>query len=443
MRDSHNQLNMIMLENVAAQEESQDHVANTLKRGRQVTVPPDCETEDLASVLHDENKCTEAPYNVLKMIGTVETDTLSISDKTVTQIKVQDNDCQVIKDICVDDGLHAFEKILLKNAAVSENIPSGFKTYATNANDNWNQQMTHGTALVVEGLKYTDAADDDKDQKSSWGLFESKQKLDEGNQLASKTSEKITLQHLFSLGELDTLAHHMVLTSYGSISSTKPSFGQMNIEQVTLEEEHSENLQCDSSMTYESIMILENPNDDLSEGNLEKKCSAATNDPLDVTFSDRNGDSMEKLPNAQLEGVCNSDFNSVAAAAAAAISGTEKNNKNADDKQLVNALYNRSNEEMVFDATTASAQSSFYPNNHGDLHFSGPSYLSGPKVSSGHIAYSGSISLRSESSTTSTHSFAFPILQAEWNTSPIRMVKADRRHLRKYRWRTGLFCCKF
>lgn len=232
MRDSHNQLNMIMLENVAAQEESQDHVANTLKRGRQVTVPPDCETEDLASEEHDENKCTEAPYNVLKMIGTVETDTLSISDKTVTQIKVQDNDCQVIKDICVDDGLHAFEKILLKNAAVSENIPSGFKTYATNANDNWNQQMTHGTALVVEGLKYTDAADDDKDQKSSWGLFESKQKLDEGNQLASKTSEKITLQHLFSLGELDTLAHHMVLTSYGSISSTKPSFGQMNIEQV-------------------------------------------------------------------------------------------------------------------------------------------------------------------------------------------------------------------
>lgn len=232
MRDSHNQLNMIMLENVAAQEESQDHVANTLKRGRQVTVPPDCETEDLASEEHDENKCTEAPYNVLKMIGTVETDTLSISDKTVTQIKVQDNDCQVIKDICVDDGLHAFEKILLKNAAVSKNIPSGFKTSATNANDNWNQQMTDGTALVVEGLKYTDAADDDKDQKSSWGLFESKQKLDEGNQLASKTSEKITLQHLFSLGELDTLAHHMVLTSYGGISSTKQSIGQMNIEQV-------------------------------------------------------------------------------------------------------------------------------------------------------------------------------------------------------------------
>lgn len=177
------------------------------------------------------------------------------------------------------------------------------------------------------------------------------------------------------------------------------------LSQVTLEEEHSENLQCDSSMTCESIMILENLNDDLSEGNLEKKCSTATNDPLDVTFSNRNGDSMEKPPNAQLEGVCNSDFNSVAAAAA--ISGTEENNKNTDDKQLVNALYHRSNEEMVFDATTASARSSFYPNNHGDLHFSGP-YLLGPKMSSGHIAYSGSISLRSESSTTSTHSFAFP-----------------------------------
>ncbi|RRT61372.1 hypothetical protein B296_00033391 [Ensete ventricosum] len=314
MRDSHNQLNVIMLENVAADEESQDHVANTLKRGRQVIVPPDCETEDSASEEHDENISTEAPYNDLKMIGMVETDTLSISDKSVTQIKVQDND-------------------------FSKNMPSGFKTSATNANDNWNQQMTDGTALVVEGLKFTDTVDDDKDQKSSWGSFEAKQKLDEGNQLSRKTSEKITLQHLFSLGELDTLAHHMVLTSYGSISSTIQSIGQTNIEQVTLEEECSEKLQCDSSMTYESIMILENLNDDLSNGNLEMKCSAATNDPFDVTFSNQNGDSMEKPPNAQLEGVCNS----------------------------------------------------------------------GPKVSSGHIAYSGSISLRSESSTTSTHSFAFPM----------------------------------
>ncbi|GMH27557.1 hypothetical protein Nepgr_029400 [Nepenthes gracilis] len=63
---------------------------------------------------------------------------------------------------------------------------------------------------------------------------------------------------------------------------------------------------------------------------------------------------------------------------------------------------------------------------------------------SGPIAYSGSISLRSESSAGSTRSFAFPVLQTEWNSSPVRMAKADRRHLRKHRgWMQALICCRF
>ncbi|KAM0019808.1 putative protein BREAKING OF ASYMMETRY IN THE STOMATAL LINEAGE [Helianthus debilis subsp. tardiflorus] len=56
----------------------------------------------------------------------------------------------------------------------------------------------------------------------------------------------------------------------------------------------------------------------------------------------------------------------------------------------------------------------------------------------------GSTSLRSDSSTTSTRSFAFPILQNEWNSSPVRMAKADRRRLQKHHgWRHGLLCCRF
>jgi hypothetical protein len=41
--------------------------------------------------------------------------------------------------------------------------------------------------------------------------------------------------------------------------------------------------------------------------------------------------------------------------------------------------------------------------------FFGPSIMSAPVSNSGHIAYSGNISLRSDSSTTSTRSFAFPV----------------------------------
>ncbi|KAK4410415.1 Protease 2 [Sesamum angolense] len=60
---------------------------------------------------------------------------------------------------------------------------------------------------------------------------------------------------------------------------------------------------------------------------------------------------------------------------------------------------------------------------------------------SGPIAFSGSLSHRSDGSTTSGRSFAFPVLQSEWNSSPVRMAKADRRRFRKHKgWRLGLLC---
>lgn len=66
----------------------------------------------------------------------------------------------------------------------------------------------------------------------------------------------------------------------------------------------------------------------------------------------------------------------------------------------------------------------------------------------GSLPYSGSVSLRSTSSTASAQSFAFPILAEEYNTSPVRMAKADRRQLRKkkgwiWRMKIGWFCCRF
>ncbi|KAB5538318.1 hypothetical protein DKX38_015851 [Salix brachista] len=80
----------------------------------------------------------------------------------------------------------------------------------------------------------------------------------------------------------------------------------------------------------------------------------------------------------------------------------------------------------------------------GESSFSATGSLSGLVSYSGPIPYSGSISLRSDSSTTSTRSFAFPVLQSEWNSSPVRMAKAGRRHLQKpRRWMQGLLCCRF
>lgn len=80
----------------------------------------------------------------------------------------------------------------------------------------------------------------------------------------------------------------------------------------------------------------------------------------------------------------------------------------------------------------------------GESSFSVGGPVSGRIIYSGPIPFSGSISLRSESSTTSTRSFAFPVLQNEWNSSPVRMAKADGRRFRKHGgWRQGLLCCRF
>ncbi|KAK7346161.1 hypothetical protein VNO80_20676 [Phaseolus coccineus] len=62
----------------------------------------------------------------------------------------------------------------------------------------------------------------------------------------------------------------------------------------------------------------------------------------------------------------------------------------------------------------------------------------------GSLPYCGSISLRSDSSTASSRSFAFPILQPEWNSSPVRLAKPDSGHRRKQLgWKHLLLCCKF
>ncbi|KAM3269299.1 putative protein isoform X1 [Capsicum chacoense] len=117
---------------------------------------------------------------------------------------------------------------------------------------------------------------------------------------------------------------------------------------------------------------------------------------------------------------------------------------NSDDHSAASQVHfpNNAHQQSVESQNVANGQGHFAD---GETSFSaagGP--VSGSITYSGPISYSGSISLRSESSTTSARSFAFPVLQNEWNSSPVRMAKADRRRLHKHKgWRQGLLCCRF
>ncbi|KAI7726301.1 hypothetical protein M8C21_014357 [Ambrosia artemisiifolia] len=84
------------------------------------------------------------------------------------------------------------------------------------------------------------------------------------------------------------------------------------------------------------------------------------------------------------------------------------------------------------------------PRGGGETSFSMAGSVSGHITFLGPITSAGSISHRSDGSNTSVRSFAFPILQNEWNSSPVRMAKADPRQSRKHRgWRQALLCCRF
>ncbi|XP_071707470.1 uncharacterized protein [Rutidosis leptorrhynchoides] len=110
--------------------------------------------------------------------------------------------------------------------------------------------------------------------------------------------------------------------------------------------------------------------------------------------------------------------------------------------------------EPLLDTQNALNQHEMAPDNiplsKNQLHAGDESAFSVAVPVSGLITYSdpissaGNISHRSDGSNTSVRSFAFPILQNEWNSSPIRMAKADSRRSRKHRgWRQALLCCRF
>ncbi|KAI3930788.1 hypothetical protein MKX01_037234 [Papaver californicum] len=72
-------------------------------------------------------------------------------------------------------------------------------------------------------------------------------------------------------------------------------------------------------------------------------------------------------------------------------------------------------EDSLGELKSASSRSFFTQDAYGESNFSNVDNPTALVTRSGWIAYSSSISLRSDSSTTSSRSFAFPILQSDWH----------------------------
>lgn len=224
----------------------------------------------------------------------------------------------------------------------------------------------------------------------------------------------------------------------GNISPEVPDKRAPSLQEIT----------TDSSMDLSSLHFINDKKQSLDEPKFkdlsEESNSGFTALPLfsEVSVNNENNESKETPTDCRVPGgVITFSFDGKEAST----SGRDNNNEETTNGIQSDVVKNGpGSEEATIEGPISSSKCSFRYLMQGDSNFSEAGLLSGPIANSGHIPYSGSISLRSDSSTTSARSFAFPILQSEWNSSPVKMAKGDRRNLRKHRgWRMGLLCCRF
>ncbi|KAJ8484998.1 hypothetical protein OPV22_017483 [Ensete ventricosum] len=294
------------------------------------------------------------------------------------------------------------------HAEIQKTIPS-----ATNTDDDPSGRLTECVTLIMHDLHIAAVvAKDAADQHSLCSLVELEDKQKADAHITEQISDRsISFQPLLSTGGFDMVPQQLDTNKFNQLHVFQKNTGQVKHDEVCSTTVASSSITTDSKDTsglannYTSVASLGHPKDG---------CSTAEAKPSDVG-GDKEGGNVS--PNLDPGAMANKEKEE--------ISGNS-----TDGESFIDAQNCFSSEEMVIDGVTSSSRCLCYHNNDGD-----PS-SSGPKASSGHIVFSGNISLRSDS-TTSTRSFAFPILQPEWNSSPVKMAKADSsRHLKKHRfWR--------
>lgn len=345
--------------------------------------------ENKAFQIEDEH--LEAPYTV----PAAEVDSDFCTDKVVSTLETdvcKDGTCYPVKDICVDEGLQSLEKIPTQNKGMSKSIAFDCKHSAT-AKDYVLAMEMRNSKHDLKSLPAVGHCISVFDKDAAEELFS-------GNltEARARPASVDKTDDVFSPNQVK-------LSGFDCINSLKQSPDQEKIIQD-------------------------------EKGNI----SAVVVPSVDKKLIQSNGSRETTANNEVASGVITFNFDSAATPA----SDTEENKDNKASHQPIRAIYGHLIEDTSSDAATASGRSLLVHHSREDSGFSGSNFMSGPVVSSGHVPFSGSISHRSDSSTTSARSFAFPILQPEWNSSPVKMAKADRRHLRKHRcWGIGFSCCRF
>ncbi|KAJ0634246.1 putative protein BREAKING OF ASYMMETRY IN THE STOMATAL LINEAGE [Helianthus annuus] len=285
-------------------------------------------------------------------------------DKNVTECQLPENGFNVVKDICVDEGL----------------------------------SLSHGEMIKC----------DKEHHELSCNPITVKDDLD--TQLKTSPLEDCKNTCLFSVTEDDNVPS-------SNVTDKTKLFVESNIGPDNSMQNSEEKLDSSSNLLNDSIRILEpadNGVDDVDQ-------QLSKNNISEVSESRQTNQTIDIQNEITMEEITTSDSDNVKLATA---SGPHESAHNHHDMGSSNI--------------TVAARGG------GESSFSMAGSVSGHITFLGPITSAGSISHRSDGSNSSVRSFAFPILQNEWNSSPVRMAKADPKHSRKHRgWRQALMCCGF
>ncbi|KAF6140045.1 hypothetical protein GIB67_001786 [Kingdonia uniflora] len=305
----------------------------------------------------------------------------------------------LVKNVCMDGEMPSLEKISLENVYIDHIAISNSSTPGLGADSDSSRGAADVAAATADGeklLKECDSGIDVATNCSSNNMTEKKEvSLDSKSKFMDGIiDEKVVPHKVTSVQELVT-----------ENSSSNPSNFDGGEPQHQSDQDTSKETKLENPESTPAAEELNN-NEVFSDSKMESKSI-----PSDSEF----------LPSAKNK--------------------NEEDLQNESNQIFAQTSSSRSLEVGILDDRKTLSQR-YYATKHvrGESDFSEVSVLSlGAHL--GTIPYSGNISFRSDSSATSTRSFAFPILNSEWNSSPIKMMKADKRGYRKSRGCLRSFLC--
>lgn len=320
-----------------------------------------------------------------------------VNDHELPELTVcyRENNFNMVKDICMDEGVPAVDKVLIESG--KDDQPSTSVSVAADEEQQSNRRESVDMGLTPASVSQDSSFEDakniavtrDTEQEATGALVPNGFKPSLENNANKDADKDPYLEDLMML-----FGSKCTTNGKATNASEKPSSPN-----TVVRVEESQRAKSDGDQS-----TLQPDQKPFEQETLKSQTAvSATNE------TNNKGPASDLLHNSQVHFASNAD---------------NAHQHHLESQNVANGQGHFADGEASFSAAGGPVS--------GSITYSGP------------ISCSGSISLRSESSTTSARSFAFPVLQNEWNSSPVRMAKAERRRLHKYKcWRQGLLCCRF